>query len=533
MSKIPCTLCPFCNLGCELGFEVKRGDVKRVEYIPNSRNEGRLCPKGNMSAALVNHRKRLYHALYNNQSASLVEGIQHLKNRLSDFKPDEVLVIYDSTLTTEELETLDGWSAAKEYTNLAYVAEGIAAAALYGRRKPLITEQITSGEYAFIVGDAFTQDSVISGYIGKAKADNRKFSYIVVDAFETNTSRFAHKFVKVRAGYESLLLYGLYKHIAAKKINLSELAEVIGIEESTFEQVASMIRNRSGILVYAPVSGRSFDPILGHSSALKLSELNEEMVYLPLGERGPDRVGKPFFSYLNLIKDKKIKAVVSFGASFPWFYPQLRSLLRKIDFVAAGSMFFPDDRFELELVLPLVSAVEKEGTISTLFGKEKLEASIPRISGTLTSGEYLSRLDAKAVSKGNLREVYDLQGEEALDERSQALMSLKLNRSKGESHLLVGSKPGIGFLSIFETEDWLVLNPQDAAELGVKANDDIGVETINADTVLKVKISPDIPSEVAVVSVNHIPSLALLELETDSMLGEGIIKPTWSKVWKK
>jgi anaerobic selenocysteine-containing dehydrogenase len=55
MSKIPRTVCPFCNLGCELGFEIKAGDVRRVEYVSDSRNQARLCPKGNASAQIVNH----------------------------------------------------------------------------------------------------------------------------------------------------------------------------------------------------------------------------------------------------------------------------------------------------------------------------------------------------------------------------------------------------------------------------------------------------------------------------------------------
>lgn len=61
MSKIPRSVCPFCNLGCELGFEVKGRDIRGVDYVSDSRNEGRLCAKGNAAAEIANHRKRLYH----------------------------------------------------------------------------------------------------------------------------------------------------------------------------------------------------------------------------------------------------------------------------------------------------------------------------------------------------------------------------------------------------------------------------------------------------------------------------------------
>ena len=533
MSKTTRTVCPFCNLGCELGFEVKGRDIRRVDYVSDSRNEGSLCPKGNAAAEIANHRKRLYHPIIKGEQASLAEAIEYLRQRLTDFKPEEVLVVYDASLTYEEAALLAAWTRGAGYENLAYVTFGPESAFLYGKSPATSVEQITTCEYAFIVGDAFGQDSVISGYLGKAKGDNRKFRYIVVDAFETNTSYFAHRFVQVKAGYEGLFLYGLYKHIANEKIDLESIAEACGVEVSTFEAVASMIRNRDGVLVNAPSRGRSFDPFLTHAAALGLAGVLEQMRYLPLGRRVPSGVTRSFYFYLPMLMGGRIKAVVSFGAYFPWGQPQLKPVLRKAEFVAAGALFIPDGRFELELVLPMAAEIEKQGSILTLFGEAKLTGELPPLSGSLSAGEYIRRLGDTVKPVESLVGNHEALDDAAIDEHAEALVSYKAKRRRGRDYLLVGTQSAIGFLSIFEEEAWVKLSPEDASSLGVKDKEEVGIETEQGEAGLRTRIRRGIPSGVAVVSTNYQPSLALFELGTDSATGEGLLKPSWSRIWKR
>jgi hypothetical protein len=504
-----------------------------VEYVSDSRNEARLCPKGNASVQIVNHRRRLYHPFIKGRKASLAEAIEYLRHKLADFNPDEVLVVYDASLTTDEIDGLLAWAGGAGYKNLAYVTSGPESAFLYGEPPEISLEDITTGDYAFIVGDAFGQDSVISGYIGTAKGDNRDFRYIVVDAFETNTSHFAHRFVQVKPGYEGLFLYGFYKHITNEKADFASLAQESGVEVSVFEDLASMLRDKDGILVNAPARGRSLDPFLTHAAAIKLSRAVENMSYLPLGRRTPSKVTRPFFSYLPMIMGGRIKAVLSFGAYFPWEYPQLKPVLRKVDFVAAGTLFIPDGRFELEFVLPVASELEKEGNIRTLFGETTLTGAAPGISGTLSAGEYLKRLGGAGEPLESPGVSYEALDDAAIDERVASLISAKPKPAKGRDYILLGAQSAIGFYSFFEEENWVKLNPQDASMLGVKAEDVVGIQTEQGEAELIAKVWQGIPADTAVVSMNHKPSLALFELATDSATGDGFLKPTWSKVWKR
>jgi len=533
MSRIPRTVCPYCNLGCELGFELKGVDVRRVEYVKDSRNQGRLCARGNAAVNVINHRRRLYHAVLDGASASLAQGIAHLEKRLSEFKPDEVLLLYDASLTVEETDALAGWAAAAGFKNLAYVTVGPESAFLYGNVPAVSPERIAASGYAFILGDAFSQDSVISGYIGKAKAGRRDFRYIVADCITTNTSRFAHVFVRLKPGYEGLFVYGLYRHITAKKADLQALAEALDIESSTFETVAAVMRNKEGVLVNAAVRGWSLDPFLTHTSSLLLAEALEGMTYIPLGPRPPERVARPFFSYLPMLMAGRIKAVVSLGVSFPWDYPQLWPALRKADFVAAGSLFIPEARFKPELVLPMASEFEKAGTVRTLFGETKLSKAVPEVSGTLPAGEYVRRFGKAGKPDEPLAVGHDAIDEAALTQRVENLLALKPRRKKGMKHVLVGAESAIGFGGMFETENWVKLNPADAALLGVRNGDEIGVETEQAGVTLEARVLRDVPSGIAVVSLNHPPSVALFELGTDPPTGEGLLKPSWSRIWKK
>jgi anaerobic selenocysteine-containing dehydrogenase len=520
-------------LGCGLGFELKGIDVRGVEYVRDSRNEGRLCPKGNLAAEIINSKKRLYHPILKGKNATLTEGIKHLKETLSKYKAEEILLVHDSSLTNQEANAFSEWASSIGCKNVAYFTSGPESAFMYGQRKPLAVEQVTSGEFALIIGDAFAQDSVISGYIGKAKGDNRNFRYIVIDSVGSNTSKFAHQFVKVRSGLEGLFLYGLYMHVSAQKVNLSSIAENTGVEESVFEQVAGMIRNKNGLLVYAPCYARDNDSLLTHGTALKLAAFLEQTIYIPLGQRTPALIGDSFFSYIPQIESGKIKAVVSLGQSFPWSYPQLKPILRKTSFIAAGTNMIPDDYFELELVLPMSSQYEKTGTIMTLFGEEQYPEPVFRISGTLSTGEYLSNLGTAVDSKKSLSYYHSEIDEASLKERAERLIKNKPSRKKGMNHRLIGSSPAIGFMSIYEKDDWVKINSKDASFMGIADGDLVAVETEQGNTQLTARICDDVSTETALVSINYIPSFGLFALEQDTDTGEGIVKPSWSKIWKK
>lgn len=531
MSKIPRTLCPFCNLACQLGFELKDDQVRRVAYVTDSLNQGRLCPKGNAAAALINHRKRLYHATVDGKQASITAAIDSLEAKLVEIKPEELLAVYDASLTGEELEALAGWAQARGLKNLAYAA-GPESAFLYGETPPFSLEDISQVEFALIAGDAFTQSSIISGYINDAKKDTRNFRYIVIDSVATNTSNFAHRFVRVKPGYEGLFLYGLWKVVAGKKIDTTALADVAGIDNGEFEAVAAMIRNKKGLSVYAPTQGASFDPFLAHGSLKELAGVLDDMVYLPLGKRVPAGVGSPFFSFMPQIMAGRIKAIVSFAAYFPWNYTQLRPMLRKVDFIAASSMFIPEGRFEFNVVLPLAGELEKQGSIRTAFGTDNLIKSVPGITGTLTAGEYIARFEGK-TEPASLAAHHSGFDEVSLDNRAGELIKLKHKPRKGMQHLVIGSEPAIGFAEVFQTEDWIKINPKDVKQLGVEEGEEVGVETEQGDIGLLAMSSSAIPPGIAVVSTNHKPSAGLFELATDSSLEEGWLKPTWSRIWKR
>ncbi len=53
------TLCTFCGYGCELGIVFDDFGVKGVEYLKETPNQGRLCPRGSACVSYLNHPKRL------------------------------------------------------------------------------------------------------------------------------------------------------------------------------------------------------------------------------------------------------------------------------------------------------------------------------------------------------------------------------------------------------------------------------------------------------------------------------------------
>ncbi|GEM_PF-3281207 len=531
--KIQETTCPFCNLGCKMGFEVKNGEIRRVDYIKDSFTKGRLCPKGNASAALVTHRKRLYHAILNGEISSVSKGIEYLKQRIANFKSEEVLFAYDETLTNEEIALLVAGLKEAGYENLAYAVPGPQTAFLYGKIPPLKLDKLENADYAFIIGDPYSQNSVISGFLAEAKGERRDFRYIVLDSFKTNTGNFAHNFIKIRAGYEGLFIYGLHKYITEKKADISQIAEFLTIDASLFETVAATIRNKQGVLIYAPSKARSFDNLLTHGSAVMLADALKGMTYLPLGNRPPAYASKPFFSYLPMIMGGRIKALVSFGALFPWDYTQLKPVLRKLDFVSAGSFFIPDDKLAMDIVFPMIRVLEKEGSIQTLFGQAKLIPFTSPVSGTISAGDLASKLIPTSSAVKRLVGFHPAFDKETIDKRAKNLMSSASKRPKGMTYLLIAEEPAIGFRSVFQEDNYIKLSANDAESLGINNGDILGVQTSHGDTELVAKVFQTLPQGLMIVSANYRNSTEMFVLDTDEETGEAILKPVWSKVWKK
>lgn len=533
MNKMPRTTCSLCNLGCELAFEIEAGDIRKVSYVTDSRNQGRLCAKGNAAASIINHPKRLYNALIGKKPASIAKAVEYLKEKLESYKSDEILLVYDSSFTLEELDLLAGWARDKGFKNLSYAASGPEAAFLYGDTPSLDLNAVTAAQYAFIIGDPFSQESVFSGYLAQAKESSKGFRYIVADSYATITSNFAHRFIKVKPGFEGLFLYALLKEVKQERGELKSIAQTLGVEEEIFNSILEMMRNKQGVLVFASGLARSFDPFLTHAAALKLSRLLDGMIYIPLGNRPPSAVAKPFFSFVPAITSGKIRAMISFAARFPWNYTQLRPVMRKMEFTAASSLFIPEGRFEFDMVLPVRSEFGKKGMIRTLFGDAELEA-FSMLSGTTPAGDLISMLGGSPSKSSKLPAFHPAFEGEAFEERARQLMNSQNDKpKKAMKYLLMGCEPAIGYLSVFENEDWIKINPAEALSLKVHEGDVVGLETEQNDIELKIRITNDIPTGMAVVSTNNKNVISVFELATDSATGEAFLKPTWSRIWKK
>jgi len=397
----------------------------------------------------------------------------------------------------------------------------------------------------FLVGDVFAQTPVIAKPILDARYADRNNRIFVCDSIPTKTSGFADKFLCCRVGTEPFVLLAIANLIAGKikGIEIEPIAQISGVSTNLMEETAKTFSNLNpGMVISAMCFGRNENPYLLSlaSQALAIKGGGEKR-FLAIGEaRGFKQTSgqaSSFGTIYQKIKEGKIKALINWGDTFPFFYPQLD--LAKFDGLVSTALFRPKNNFS-GLILPCASNLEKTGIIPTLWEETKINKTLEPVSGSKTVQtiiELLSQALSVSLSRHpaekkrgepvTSREFYE-QAREALSQKV-----LEPDSKTASGTLLLGEKPAIGFLNIFDKENIIKINPEDSVKFGFKENESVRVATEIGETELIVKKTNQVPKGLALVGVNRIENRGLFPMVIDKVTNDVIFPPTEVKVWQK
>ena len=509
-------LCPFCSFGCEFGVVFNDFGIKGAEYVKGGSSGGRLCPRGSAAAMYLDHPRRLAVPMKSDKPVVWSKMVKELSKVIGS--PKSVAVTFDRNVTAEEYAAIVGFcqSVGIEYIASSYFEPENCLRSFLDQ--PFAATDFDRAKIIFVLGDLFNQAPMSSRAIIEWKMKDKKNELVVIDSLNTHTAGFANRFLKVKVGTEPLLLFGLVQ----ENIEGVDIAKATGIDGSIIKQLSKAIKGGDKGLVFACLPfGHTYDPAL-YAEGLHEMHDYSGMKIVPFVEFAGYDGNQNFGSILEKVKKKKIKTLFNFGELFPFYYPQLASDLKNLDIYATSTL-----KHKGYTMLPVPLTIEKEGTVVTSFGKKKLTGGIEPPSGTKSIEDILGLL-SNGFGKGRQLRA----PERKLDIKERAQRISESSMAKKRSLRLIGEKIAFNFLGFFESES-LKMNPADAMELGIAANDIVSVSSKHGTEHLPVKITEDVSQGIVAVPAESPGVRGLFEYEIDTELGSVNFIPTEVKICRK
>lgn len=507
------TLCPFCGFGCELGIVFDDLGIKGVEYLRDTPNQARLCPRGSASVLYLNHPKRLCVPVAKGKYKDWEFIRQEFKNILQE--PDALAVTVDRSVTIEEESAIIDFCEKFQIKNVA--STYFEPEALLNRfidEKALVSlEDIEKSEIIIVFGDVFNYAPMISKNLINWKLGDREHRLVVIDSLKTHTSYFATDFIMVRPGTEALVSLKL----GGEDLPNIKFSDMTGVSEETLENIGKAFSSaRDGLIIVSMPFAHSYEPQLIFEGIKILSDKSKKKVQ-PIFEFVNNNSLQSFSKVLTLIRENKIKYLINFGEQFPFYYPQFSKELSGLKILATSTLRFKD-----YVQLPFALNIEKSGTILTSTGKKPLNGKVHPASGAKNVFEILNILNIK--TDGAKSVIKDLK----IDIKEGVKQIDKHTEYKGLK--LFGEKISFYYLGLLE-KPVLKVNPIDASEIGIKSGDMVNIETKIGRTKLLAKITNEVPQG-AVFTQPEIPEVrGLFEYETKSEFLNFI--PTEVKIWQE
>jgi hypothetical protein len=510
------TVCPFCSFGCEFGVVFDDFGVRGVEYIADGSSQGRLCPRGSAAALYLNHKLRSSMPTQNGKVLDWTKLSKDLKRAFD--KPANAAVTFDRNLTTEDYHSILGFCKESGIDNIAstYFEPESFLRGFFSN--PFAVEDIGKAKTILVVGDPFNQVPMLSRSLIEWKLSSRKNRLVVLDTIATHTSAFATDFLKCNVGTEPLLLLAL----AGENLGAIDISGNTGISSAVITDIAkSMKADNNGLILVCLSFAHTYDPQFLVEGLNRLSSHTGSIV-VPFVEFAGFEGNQHFGDILDKIKKKKIKYLMNFGELFPFYYPQLAKVLKKVNIYATSPI-----KHKYHTILPVALNLEKQGTILTNRGQQGLSGTINPASGARMIEEILGLMKPAKADKNALSAPISRID---MTERAKNIVEKTKVPKKKKTLKLIGEKIAYNFLGLFG-EGKIKINPLDAETLGIKPTDIAVLNSKQGRAEFSIKLTTDVDPGIAVIAAETPEAKGLFDYDlTDNIVN---FIPTEVEIWRK
>jgi len=226
--RVERTVCPLCPVGCQLNLEVGRFEkvIRSVPELNSPANRGQACFKGKFGLDFVNHKKRIRKPLIRRngvlEEVSWDEAIAFVSRRFSSYKDGSFAMLTAPDSTNEEqylaqkfCRLVMGTNNVDQISNtLPNLVEPLLGVLGVGAGTNSLWELEKAECVIVFAANVTEQHNVAALPIKRAIKNGGKL--IVIDPRETEITRHANLWLKVKPGSELLLLGAILKVILDK-----------------------------------------------------------------------------------------------------------------------------------------------------------------------------------------------------------------------------------------------------------------------------------------------------------------------------
>ena len=421
------SICPLCPVGCKINFEIDKKDrmIRTTPVLNAPVNNGQVCFKGKFGLDWVNDSRKLNQPSVRNngvlEPTNFSKAIDYVVDSLSSFKKEEYALFLSPTgLTNEDFYVAQKFSREVMGSNNIDILSSDKNDTFESMEKllghPVATNSISNignSKAILVINSNLNEDHNIIDLSIK-KAVKSEASLIVIDQRETEIARRATKWLRPFPGTESILMGGIIRIIIDEMLGDSDF---INNKSEGFEEFRNSIwafdivkvSNATGVSVkdiqevarlFAGKAFNGFGSII-FSMEMFQNEIKKSFVesivnlalvtgnigtessgIFPLlfggNELGArdmgcipteDRKDWGLEDFTKAIKNGEIKAaqiVGDFSRDLGDQSKEFIDSLEKLEFLAVHAIFDNDFVNSADVVLPLASFAEMNGTFTNI-----------------------------------------------------------------------------------------------------------------------------------------------------------------------
>ncbi len=364
------TTCVFCGSGCFMEVDSYKGRIKRVVGrigTNPSHNRGYLCVRGRWGWDVVYSEKRLKAPLLKKEGELKEVSLEEAMGVLREVASKEVNLIVESSLTNEELELLKNVFGPSNVTSDAFTYQealkGISE--ITGRRETASLNEIYKADIILAVED-FLEDTnpVVSKLLRLAVIQNGK-RLIRIGSFPSSLDSIAFQSLKIESGE----ILDTVKHLILGTFDTSYLSG-----KPEVDRVSKVLRGKRVAVVIGGTVLQSPDiKEIAKASAYLTERLGARSSVIVIPQKA-NAIGVAQTFELQLPEELKAEVTVIVNSELNRDFPGFG--FDNTGFTVLFTPFYTPDVPAADLVIPIETGLEKEGTVTGIDGKLSLSRSI-------------------------------------------------------------------------------------------------------------------------------------------------------------
>lgn len=360
------TMCSFCSVGCKTTLKTKGSLI--VKSRPQNKNKSTLCVKGRFGFEELTKNERLTKPMIRKngvlKEVSFEEAFLYVAKKLQStvVRGGKAAVAVSDKLTNEEIYT------ANEYARLVLGSGAVSFSAMESGLKNVlgvdgglnkIDEILSTNMIVLVATDLMKEHASLGVKVAQAKARGAKIIVITNDCDNTECYEWADLLIETENNLDVL------RAIMKAQIEMGAKAEPEVIESVKSAVVTDKIRNFAKMYGDAKKAMTIFDQSIISTQAAEAVASIAILGKHAFGARNGIIQVKPNVNSQGLsnlgIKQANVKdydAMVIFGED-------VNEDLSKLEFLAVCDIYLTETAKKADVVLPMVSLVESNGTVTS------------------------------------------------------------------------------------------------------------------------------------------------------------------------